>query len=165
MSITLAEAFPVAAAEAEKALVGAMLVDPRPLDLLDLLVDATDFTLPAARTVVAAIRRLVAAGAPVDPVTVLSELRRAGESVTVAGQTDAGLLLIEYAEASPVPSAARYYLQAVVEASVRRQLLEMGTRLAQMAGSSALDSLLRRHLDDIVTAAGLRDRLDRVLTA
>jgi replicative DNA helicase len=160
---TLAEAFPVAAVEAEKALVGAMLIDRAPLELLELLDDDVDLTLPTLRTVVAAIRRLVIAGTPVDPVTVLGELRRSGETVTAAGQGDVGLLLIEYAEASPVPASARHYFQAVVEASLRRRLLEVGTRLAQMASSSALDDVRRRYLADVVTTAGLYARLDRVI--
>jgi replicative DNA helicase len=159
MTPTSTEAFPVAAIEAEMAVIGSMLVAREPLALLDVLDDETDLTLPALQKVAAAIRRLAAAGSPVDCVTVLGELRRVGETVTAAGQTDVGLLLFQYAEAAPVPSSAGWYLRGVLEASLRRRVLEVGIRLAQRAATAGIDELLDCLSADLSAVASVKARL------
>jgi replicative DNA helicase len=156
---------PVAAVEAEQALVGAMLIAREPLELLAFLREDTDLTLPALQLIVGAIRRLIAAGSPVDFVTVLGELRRTGETVTAAGQTDVGLLLVQYAEAAPVPLSARWYGIAVLEAALRRSVLAYGTRLAQRASSADLADLLETVETDLSAIRAIRSRLDALTAA
>jgi replicative DNA helicase len=152
-------AFPIAV-EAEQALIGAMLISPSALALLDIVDDDHDLTQPALQKVIRAIRRLVADGAPVDHITVLCELRRTGESVTAAGQTSVGQLLTEYAESAPVPASASWYARGILEASLRRRVFECGTRLAQRASCSDLADLLLCLDADVAAIVEVKTRLD-----
>jgi replicative DNA helicase len=148
----------IAAVEAERAFIGALLSSADALPFLEQL-DDDDLTQPVLQKVVGAVRRLVAVGAPVDQITVLCELRRTGEAVTAAGQTSAGLLLAEYAESAPVPQATAWYLRGVIEAALRRRVLEYGTRLMQRASTVALEDLLSELQADLMAIVAITARL------
>ncbi len=68
--------------------------------LLGAFVDE-DLTVPQHRHVAAAARALLAHGHPVDPVTVLGQLRRQGTENARTDSRDAGVLLIELCQAAP----------------------------------------------------------------
>jgi replicative DNA helicase len=75
------------------------------------------------------ISELSERGDPFDPVAVLGELRRLGR---VRADGYPGGELIAMVEAVPVPASTPYYARQVLEAAVRRQLAQLGTRLYQV---------------------------------
>jgi hypothetical protein len=114
---------------AEQALLGAVTVSPVALGEVVLLVDVGDFYRPAHRTIYAAVLALASRGEPVDPITLAGELTRTGDLLRVGGAPYLHTLM------SAVPTAANagYYAEQVTDAAVRRRLLEVGQRTAQLA--------------------------------
>ena len=101
-----------------------------------------DVADPALRGVLAVARRVVASGAPPQPVLVLADARARGELSTATEVRDGALLLADLAAEVTVVAAWRHYLTAVVQDAVRRRALEAGTRIAQAAEGAPLDTLL-----------------------
>jgi hypothetical protein len=80
-----------------------------------------DLTVPQHRHVAAAARVLLKQGYPVDPVTVLGQLRRQGTENARTDNRDAGVLLVELCQAAPCVSNAGHYLRVVLEHAYRRE--------------------------------------------
>jgi replicative DNA helicase len=150
-----AAASPLACPQAEAAVLGAAMLAPRhAAALLDDLA-GDDFADPRHRDVHGAIRRLLAAAAPPDPVAVLGELRRSGVLPSTADRGP-GNLLHDLLETCPVPAAAEHYRRIVREHAFRRRARQAGERIAQAAegaGLAELGTLLAAELTAVVTAA------------
>ena len=127
---------------AEAAVLGCLLraTPPQATGLLELLRD-DDFTVPQHAHVAAAARALLAQGSPVDPVTVLGQLRRQGTEDARTASRDAGVLLIELCQAAPCTSNAGHYARVVLEHAYRRRAQQAGVRLLQAAASGSLEDL------------------------
>lgn len=121
--------------EAEQGVLGAALLDVGARRyLLDHLTEA-DFYRPAHRLVFAAIAAQVAAGRPVDEVSILTRLRETG------GLHDVGLggYVHDLTVAGQFPAlAAHEWGPAVLEASGRRRLLDAADQI-KAAARDALD--------------------------
>lgn len=133
---------------AEAAVLGCLLRTTRAhaAGLLAELADE-DFTVPQHRHVARAARTLLARGEPVDPVTVLGQLRRQGLEDARTTSTSTGVLLVELCEAAPAVGSAGYYARIVVEHSYRRRVQQAAARLldaAQHASLAALAELIVR---------------------
>ena len=100
-----------------------------------------DLTVPQHRHVAAAARALLEQGHPIDPVTVLGQLRRQGTENARTASTDAGVLLVELCQAAPSVSSAGHYLRIVLEHSYRRRAQQSGVRLLQAAETGPLTAL------------------------
>lgn len=123
--------------EAERAVIGGLLIDPTVLSEIGTLT-ASDFYRPAHASIFAAVRAAVDSGERVDQLVVLNTLRVRGDLERVGGAS-----YLHDCQAS-IPSVANtsHYARFVQEAAKRRKLLEYATRLRQACLSPDLDSAL-----------------------
>ena len=129
--------------EAEKSVLGGMLLSKDAIaDVVEVL-KGQDFYRPAHETVYQAILDLYAKGEPADPITVTAELTKRGEIARVGGPGYVQSLV----QAVPTAANAEYYAEIVHERAVLRRLVEAGTRITQMGYAADGD------VDDIVNSA------------
>ena len=102
---------------------------------------ADDWTVPVHAHVAAAASVLLSDGEPVDPVTVLGQLRRRGLENARTASRDAGVLLIELCQGAPATSSAQHYVRIVLEHSYRRRAQQAAIRLLQTAETGSLTDL------------------------
>ncbi len=100
-----------------------------------------DLTVPQHRHVAAAARVLLEQGHPIDPVTVLGQLRRQGVENARTDSRDAGVLLVELCQAAPCAGNAGHYLRIVLEHASRRRAQQAAARLLQAAEAGSLTAL------------------------
>ncbi len=100
-----------------------------------------DFTVPQHAHIAAAITVLLGRGEPVDPVTVLGQLRRQGLEHAGTASKDAGVLLLELCQAAPTVASGSFYARIVLEHSYRRRVQRAAVRLLQGAGHLPLSDL------------------------
>ncbi len=142
--VPLADVLPPLLGEplAEAALLGCVL-RAGPQVAADLLrqVTAEDWAVPVHAHVAAAACALLEQAQPVDPVTVLGQLRRQGLEDARTANRDTGVLLVELCHAAPSVSSAGHYLRIVLEHSYRRRVQRAATRLAQAAEAGSMTEL------------------------
>ena len=128
--------------DAEAAVLGSILIDPRAITDVMTEVSPADFYLVKHRAVYEAMLALHNERRPIDMVTLPDHLERVGKLKLVGGDTAlTGLLLV-------VPSAieAVHYARIVRETGVRRAMLDAATELAKLAydeGAPLEDALQR----------------------
>jgi len=135
--------------DVEYATVGGVLLAPARLAEVSRWLRPSDFSGSAARAVYQVALLVHARGDPVDPVTVLAELRRRGElrrDGYPAGE------IPRMVEALPVPASTAYYARIVLAQSVSRQVAQVGQRLVQLGSRD-------RDMDELFTAVGEQFRL------
>lgn len=132
---------PPHSAEAERAVIGALLLDPNILRELGTLT-ATDFYQPAHALIFTAVREAVGAGGRVDSLVVMEVLRARGDLTRVGGAP------YLHTCAAEVPSVANagYYARKVMQTSKRRRLIDHATRVVQSAYSTGDDDDLLEHV-------------------
>ena len=112
--------------EAERSVIGALLISSDSWDGVAEVVAAADFYRPEHRDIFRQIALLVDRGEPVDVVTVSDRLLATGELDAAGGHT----YLAELAEQTPTASNVRAYAKAVRERSVLRQLINAAQDIA-----------------------------------
>jgi len=117
-----------------------------------------DLTVPQHRHVAAAARALLQQGHPIDPVTVLGQLRRQGTENARTASRDAGVFLVELCAAAPSVSNAGHYARIVLEHAYRRRVQAAAVRLLDAADTADLTDLCRLVDDEhaAVSRAGHR---------
>ncbi len=100
-----------------------------------------DFTVAQHAHIAAAITVLLGRGEPVDPVTVLGQLRRQGLEHAGTASKDAGVLLLELCQGAPTVASGSFYARIVLEHSYRRRVQRAAVRLLQGAGHLPLSDL------------------------
>ena len=128
--------------EAEKSVLGSMLISRDAAELAAEMLSASDFYVPQHQDIFEAMTELVSRAQPVDSVTIVDALERAGKLASAGG-------LGYIAELSLfVPSAANvsYYINIVEDRSVLRQLIKAGGEI--MNEASASDSPVTDILDE-----------------
>lgn len=116
--------------EAEKAVLGAALIDPESLRFsLDHITpdDFADKTLGKLFSVMVGLR---SARLPIDAWSVMQAANDRGIKVD-------GLRLVDLRESTPTASNADYYARIVAEQAVRRRLEAAGARFMQLSGARA----------------------------
>lgn len=150
--------FPAAppwSAEAEQAVLGALIFDPLAIDRLEGTLSASDFFDARHRFIFAAIAAMVERCLPVDIVTVFEHLRSRGQ------HEEAGGLAHLNALAQSVSGAAniKRYARIVRDFAVRRAVCTAADRARELALGSADE--VDEVLDRVETLfAGLRGRRD-----
>lgn len=126
--------------EAEKSVLGSMLISRSAVEQAVEALTAQDFYLPKHQDIFAAMAAIYVGGGAVDSVTLLAALQQAGTLDALGGApyiTELSLF---------VPSAANvsHYIHIVSERSVLRQLMEAGATIAReaAAGEKPLETLL-----------------------
>lgn len=118
--------------DAERALLGGMLLGVGPILAAMETVTAEDFYSPANRAVFAACTRLHAAGHPVETVGVRAELVRNG-TLDLAGGDGA---ILDLQVACPSTSAAPRYAALIAGAAMMRRLVSASEMIADVAYSA-----------------------------
>ena len=112
--------------EAERSVLGALLISSDSWDGVAEVVAAGDFYRPEHRAIFRQIALLVDRGEPVDVITVADRLLATGELDAAGGHT----YIAELAEQTPTASNVRAYAKAVRERSVLRQLINAAQDIA-----------------------------------
>jgi len=104
------------------------------------LVRTSDLEDPRHRVIFETIVELACRGVAPDPARVFALARTSGRVTTSQCSPVSGVIVDLYTQV-PIPAAAEHYARSVVEASMRRRVIETCTRLAQAAEGSNLDTL------------------------
>lgn len=129
--------------DAERAVLGGMLSSENAIDdVAGVGLRAEHHYRPAHQIIHEIVLDLHSRGSPVDPVTVLDELRRRKVLSKVGG----GPYLHTVIAAVPTAANAGYYARIVVELAERRKLIEVGRRIVQVAEAPDLDLGAAREL-------------------
>ena len=112
--------------EAERSVLGALLISADSWDGVAEVVSAADFYRPEHRAIFRQIALLVDRSEPVDVITVADRLLATGELDSAGGHS----YLSELAEQTPTASNVRAYAKAVRERSVLRQLITAAQDIA-----------------------------------
>ena len=112
--------------EAERSVIGGLLLSPDGWDAIAELVAAEDFYRPEHRAIFRQIAKLVDLGQPVDVITVADRLLATGELEAAGGHT----YLAELAETTLTAANIRAYAKAVHERAVLRKLIDAAQDIA-----------------------------------
>ncbi len=118
---------PPHSADAEKSVLGSMLMDTGALEIALEQLRAEDFYVPAHETIFSCMRDVRGLGNAVDLVTLTNELEKHGYLRQVG---DVGYLT-QLMDFVPTAANAQYYIEIVEEKSVQRQLMRAGTDIAR----------------------------------
>jgi replicative DNA helicase len=112
--------------DVEKAVLGvALLVPTSGPDLLADL-EPEDFCNPICRAFFVAMTEMIAAGIPIDAVTVVTRLITTKAMGAFTNQRDPGNLIHDLMSAAPSPTNGPYYKQSLFDLRYRRALLQFG---------------------------------------
>jgi hypothetical protein len=136
--------------EAERAVLGGMLLSREVIPEVCEILDGPEFYRPVHETIYRTILALATRGEPVDPITVSDELRKAGDLTRIGGAS----YLHDLVQAVPSAANAEYYAETVREVAVRRGLIDAARRAAALAwsGEGDLEEVLERVREDLAAA-------------
>ncbi len=127
--------------EAERSVIGGLMLDPEAWEKISELVVADDFYRPEHRAIFAVIARLADDTEPADVVTISERLDKRGELEEIGGIA----YLIEVVEATPSASNIASYAEIVRERAILRRLIsttnDINHRAYHPEGMSASDIL------------------------
>lgn len=130
--------------DAERAVIGSMLIAKYAIDECADIVTSGEFYHPKHGVIFDAIVHLHWNQQPADAITVADHLERRGELSRVGGQA----YLHQCVAAIPTAANGSYYASIVADKAVLRRLTEAGTRIAQLGYTEGGGSV-----DDLVGAA------------
>ncbi|HUY90829.1 MAG TPA: replicative DNA helicase [Pirellulales bacterium] len=143
--------------DAERTLLGAILLDPERLLDVAAIVRPADFYDPVYRSIYDAMCRLKEAHKPIDFVTISEALAQDKNIQAIGGSA----FLAELASSVPTSSHAPRYAEIVGEKSLHRRLIEVGGRIAALGKDvdmPALDALERAEQTLLQLARHTTDR-------
>ena len=117
--------------EAEQSLLGGLLIDNESSDKVADVITSKDFYRQDHSTIYQHIIKVIDSNQPADIVTVAESLEKNDELTGVGGLSYLGLL----AENTPAASNIRGYAQIVRERSIMRNLVQVGSDIAESAYS------------------------------
>ena len=127
--------------EAERSVIGGLMLDAQAWDKVAELVMADDFYRPEHRAIFSVVARLADDSEPIDVVTISERLDKRGELEDIGGVS----YLIEIADATPSASNIASYAEIVRERSLLRRLItttnDISSRAYHPEGMSAADVL------------------------
>lgn len=128
-------AVPPHGTEAEESVIGALLRSATVADDVFDRLSTNDLYVPAHRRIFAAMRRLYDRNQPIDTVTLIDRLHRAGDLDSVGGPGFVAELW------DKVPSAANvgYYTGVVAEHALRRRMLAAACQITELATDLDID--------------------------
>lgn len=128
--------------EAERSVLGSIIIDNEALVELDGLLRAEHFYKEGHRKIWAGMQRLHRAGSPIDLVTLTEDLRMAGDLARIGSAP----YLVALADHVPVSAYAFDYARIVAEKHRAREIIALAAQLMQAAhDSDELDDVLTRH--------------------
>lgn len=142
--------------DAERIVLGAMLLNPAVIDEVTDLAPPDAFYHPQHTEIADTIVALRTAGKPTDAAAVLGELRKRGSLTRIGG----GPYLHRLIEVVPITGSAAFHAEAVRDMHIKRLAAGTATSIRQMALDPALDRtdiaeaihVATRKLNDVLTA-------------
>ena len=139
---------------AERAVLGALLADPRRISDVATVLKKDDFGVPANALLFDAIVGMEAARRQVDTISIADELKLRGQLATVGGLA----FLAELDTAAPTAANVMEYAAIVSEHSLKRRIAALGTELTRdvRSGLGTAQELISRYenrLMDLAAAA------------
>ncbi len=119
--------------DAEKGVIGSVLIDPDAVLKVMELVHPEDFYQPKHSIIFEAIEELYRSQEPIDLLTLTSKLKTKKKLMSVGGAT----YLSELVEAVPTAAHAGNYAQLIRDTSVRRKLIQYGADVSRIAFEEA----------------------------
>ncbi len=134
------ERVPPQAVEAERAVLGGMLLDPEAVTKAVEIVSAEAFYRPAHQCIFRAMIALFMKREPIDAMTLAEELGRAGSLDDVGGMT----YVTDLVDSVPTAANIEYYAKIVLDKYILRQLISASSEIAgeSYRGGENADSLL-----------------------
>jgi replicative DNA helicase len=117
--------------EAEKAILGSILIDPETYYQAIPLIQGEDFYIHRHRFIWEAVNRLQERGSPLDFLTLCEELDQAGRLPEIGGSA----YLSELINQVPTSLHVEAYAQIIRQSAVRRRILDAATKVAQLANA------------------------------
>lgn len=114
--------------DAERAVLGAMLLNADAIAQAVQTLGSVDFYRPAHQHVFDAVSGLFASGEPADPVTVAEELKRHNLLDPIGGAVG----LVELQASAPSSANVAHYARIVEEAAIRRKLIAVGSDVSSL---------------------------------
>jgi replicative DNA helicase len=108
--------------EAERSVLGAILLDPHAWDKIVSIIYENDFYVEAHRKIFSAIVKLAMKSQPCDALTLAEALKQAGDLDFVGGDA----VVFELANATPSAAHVITYAEIVRDKSLLRQLMSAG---------------------------------------
>jgi replicative DNA helicase len=124
--------------DAESAVLGSLLLSKEALDVVVQSLRPADFYHQANRVLFETILTMSTEGQEVDVLTLSSALSKAGRLEYVGGMT----ALAQLTEAVPSAANAEYYAQIVRNAAVRRNLIDVSSKLIVQSYEESVESRL-----------------------
>ena len=115
--------------EAEKAVIGAMLVSETAVSAVAERLTAEDFYSEVHRIIYGAMTRLYSRGDPIDQLTLTNELRSVGEFEKVGGRA----YVFQIVESVPTAANAARYADIVRGKALLRDIIDVGSRITEDA--------------------------------
>lgn len=127
-------------AEAEKSVIGSILMDRECLATVIEYVRADDFYDPRNKAVFEGIMNLFNLDRPIDVITVAEQLRQNGTFEQVGGE----IYLAEVASAVSTSANVKYYSKIVSDYSIRRRLISVSNDISSLAyeGNENIEKML-----------------------
>jgi len=125
---------PPCSLDAERAVLGSILIDPRVLDDVASILRADDFYADAHRTLYSRMLDMHRRDRRIDTTLLVEELQRNGELEAIGGPA----YVAEIVQAVPVAAYATYYAQIVKDKAKLREVIGAGLEMVQ-AGYAATD--------------------------
>jgi replicative DNA helicase len=122
--------------EAERAVIGSLLLLPEVADEVALIVRAEDFYDEAHRRIFGHMQKLVEEGRQIDPLLLSQRLKDASEYELVGGAA----YLIELGQQVATAAHAEHYARIVRDKAVLRSLIHAGTDIVHEAYDPAVDA-------------------------
>lgn len=121
--------------DAEKSVLGSILLLPEVADEVALIVQANDFYGDANRTIYEHLLAMHDGGKSIDPMLLVESLRRSEQYEAIGGAA----YLAEIGQMVPTAAHAEYYAHIVAEKAVLRSLIHAGTDIVHDAFDPLLD--------------------------
>ncbi len=137
--------------EAERSVLGAILLDPASLNFVVPILDADDFFPDSHRRIYGAMRELSERSSEIDVLTLREELDRAGAIEKVGGASYLTALL----DGVPDVGNVEHYAKIVKEKATLRRLIRAGQRIVRdgLAGERDAEALLSEATGEIFDIA------------
>ncbi len=136
VSAELLDRLPPQSVEAERAVLGSVLLNPSLLDDVVLIVRPDDFYADANRRIFSQLVAMQDGGGRIDRILLVERLKQAGDLEVVGGIPYLG----EITESVAVPAHAEYYARIVRDKSTLRSLINASTEILRDAYDPTLES-------------------------
>ncbi len=126
--------------EAEKSVLGSILLDGTKIETVAEKIRPEDFYLPQHQDIYKTMYAMMMRGEPIDMTTLIGSLDKAGITKNVGGST----YIAELAMYTPTAANVAYYVNIIEERSMLRRLIKAGSSIVDEArdGSKPLDEIL-----------------------